>query len=49
VDGWGEGEIMDKCISMGRDYCTHAYMKDIEFFRGGVLDKVFSPGTEMTG
>lgn len=45
VEGWGEGEVMDECIRMGRDYCTHAYRKDIEFFRGGVLDRVFFSGT----
>jgi len=41
VPGWGEGEIMKKCIEKGRDYVLHAYTKDIEFFRGSVLDRVF--------
>jgi hypothetical protein len=47
VGGWGEGEIMEKCVKMGRDYCKHAYEKDKEFFKGGVLDKVFYPDTDV--
>jgi hypothetical protein len=47
VGGWGEGEIMEKCIEMGRDYCEHAYKKDIEFFRRGVLAKLFFPAAEV--
>jgi hypothetical protein len=43
IPGWGEGEIMEKCIGKGRDYVRHAYTKDVEFFRGSVLDKVFFP------
>jgi hypothetical protein len=41
VPGWGEAEIMEKCVEFGRDCCTHAWAGDKEWFRGGVLDKVF--------
>jgi thiamine kinase-like enzyme len=47
VPGWGEGEIMEKCIEKGRDYVQRAYTKDIEFFRDGVLDKVFFPSIDV--
>lgn len=47
VPGWGEGEIMEKCVEKGRDYVQHAYTKDVEFFRGGVLDKIFFPASDV--
>lgn len=44
---WGEGEILESCVKMGRDYCVHAYMRDIEFFRGGPLDMLFFPTIDV--
>jgi hypothetical protein len=43
VPWWGEGEVMEKCVEFGRDCCQHAWKKDKEWFRGGVLEKLFFP------
>lgn len=49
VDGEGEedrvaGELMERCVRMGRDCCVSAYGRDREFFRGGVLSGLFFAG-----
>jgi hypothetical protein len=48
VPGWGEGEIIEKCVAFGRDCCTHAWKRERQWFKGSVLDKVFYPGDDTS-
>ncbi|KAI9743854.1 MAG: hypothetical protein M1818_002588 [Claussenomyces sp. TS43310] len=39
---WGEGETMESCVRFGLDCITHAWARDVEWFKGGVLGNIFS-------
>jgi hypothetical protein len=47
VPGWGKGELMEKCVELGKDYCKHAWKKDRKWFKGSVLDALFFPPTDL--
>jgi hypothetical protein len=39
--GWGEGDILERCVRLGREFCENAWELNREYFRNGVLHSVF--------
>lgn len=42
-DQWGTKEQLVRCVEVGRDFARNAWEKNREWFRGGVLEKLFFP------
>lgn len=43
VGTWGKGQILEKCVEIGRDHMINAWNKDRNWFRGTVLGEMFYP------